>query len=130
MKKTIMLSLLIALSVATRATDYSYMVFTLNDNTTQSIPASDLSITFSGGNLIATSGSSTVTIALSNLQKMAFSNESSTTGIQAIESAALTIDDATEIYDMNGRRIPSGSQLSRGIYIIKSNGRTSKVQVK
>lgn len=130
MKKTIMLSLLIALSVAARATDYSYMVFTLNDNTTQSIPASDLSITFSGGNLIATSGSSTVTIALSNLQKMAFSNESSTTGIQAIESAALTIDDATEIYDMNGRRIPSGSQLSRGIYIIKSNGRTSKVQVK
>ncbi len=128
MKKAVILTLLTALTLGTRAADYNYLVFTLNDNTTQAITASNLNITFANGNLIATSGSESLTIALTSLAKMEFSNDN-TTGIEAIE-ATLNPDEATEIYDLNGRRIPSGTQLSRGIYIIKSNGKTTKVQVK
>lgn len=128
MKKTIILSLLMLLTIGSQAADYNYMVFTLSDNTTKSITATDLSISFTGGNLVATSGNSTVTIPLTQLSKMEFSNDG-TTGIDSIETD-VTIDEATEIYDMNGRRMPNGSNLSRGIYIIKSNGKTTKVQVK
>ncbi len=129
MKKIMVLTFLTVLTLGMRAADYNYLVFTLNDNTTQAISASYLNITFSNGSLIATSGSETVTIELTKLTKMAFSNDNAT-GIQTIESAAVTIDSATEIYDLNGRRLPNGSQLSRGIYVIKSNGKTSKVQIK
>lgn len=128
MKKIIVLTLLTALTLGVKATDYNYLVFTLSNGNKASITASNLSISFSNGNLIAKSGSETVTIALTDLTKMEFSNDN-TTGIEAIETA-VTLDEATEIYDMNGRRIPSGTQLSRGIYIIKSNGKTSKVQIK
>ncbi len=128
MKKIIILALLAIFTLGTHAADYNYLKFTQSDGSTKSISASDLSITFSDGNMIATSGSSTVTIALTSLTKMEFSN-SGETGIESIKTN-FTIDDATEIYDMNGRRIPSGSALSRGVYIIKSNGKTQKIVVK
>ena len=69
-----------------------------------------------------------MTIALTDLAKMEFSNKLPT-GINNIRTD-VTIDDNTEIYDLNGRRLPSSTTLARGIYIIKSNGKTSKVQVK
>ncbi len=128
MKKIIILALLAIFTLGTQAADYNYLVFTQSDGSTKSISASDLNITFSDGNMIATSGSSTVTIALTSLTKMEFSN-SGETGIESIKTN-FTIDDATEIHDMNGRRIPSGSALSRGVYIIKSNGKTQKIAVK
>ncbi len=127
MKKIIILTLLAVFTLGIQAADYNYLVFTLSDGTTKSISSSSLNITFSDGNMTATSGSSTVTIALTSLTKMEFSNNGET-GIETIKTN-FTLDDATEIYDMNGRRIPSGSALSRGVYIIKSNGKTQKIAV-
>ena len=128
MKKLLIMTMLAALTMGARAAEYNYLVFTLNDGTTQSVSATDLNITFANGNLTATSGSNTVTIALSNLTKMEFSNDG-TTGIDRV-SYDFTITDDTEVYDLIGRRLPSTATLSRGIYIIKSNGKTTKVQVK
>ncbi len=127
MKQIILTTLLAALSLGSHAADYNYLVFTLSDGTTQSISSSNLNIDFSDGNLVATSGSSSVTIALTSLTKMEFSNE--TAGIESIE-ANVSMDEATEIYDLNGHRIPSGSTLTRGIYIIKNNGKAQKITVK
>ncbi len=127
MKKIILMTLFTALSLGSHAADYNYLVFTLSDGSTQSISASDLSITFSDDNLVATSGSSKVTIALTSLTKMEFSNSS--TAVEAIE-ADVALDETTEIYDMNGRRMTNGSSLTRGIYIIKSNGKTKKITIK
>ena len=128
MKKLLILTMLAALTLGARAAEYNYLVFTLNDGTTQSVSASNLNITFADGKLKATSGSNTVTIALSDLTKMEFSNEG-TTDI-SIVSCDFNATDDTEVYDLNGRRLPSKATLSRGIYIIKSNGKTTKVQVK
>ena len=128
MKKLLVLTMLAALTLGARAAEYSYLVFTLSDGTTQSVSATDLNITFANGNMTATSGGNTVTIALSNLTKMEFSNEGAT-GISTVNCDFTTTDD-TEVYDLNGRRLPSNATLSRGIYIIKSNGKTTKVQVK
>ena len=83
MKKLLILTMLAALTMGARAAEYNYLVFTLNDGTTQSVSATDLNITFANGNLTATSGSNTVTIALSNLTKMEFSNDG-TTGIDRV----------------------------------------------
>ena len=131
MKKIIIMACLMALtSITLQAADYQYLVFTLTDGTTQSITAQDLTLTFTGGNLTAQSGTESLTIPLTSLTKMAFSNDGSTTGISTISSDGIQTDADAEVYDLNGRRIPSNTTLRRGIYIIKRNGQTTKVQVK
>ncbi len=128
MKKTIISCLLSILTMGTWASNYQYLVFTLSDGTQKAVTASGLTITFSDGNLVATSGSSTLaTIALTSLTSMVFSNE--TTGIDNIESS-LTIDESAAIYDMGGRLMPRDAQLPKGVYIMKTNNKTIKFQVK
>lgn len=128
-KKISILTLLLVLTTTLRAADYQYLVFTLTDGTTQSITATDLTLTFSDGTLTAKSGTFNLSLPLTDLSKMEFSNDSSTTGISTLK-ADIKLDEQTEVYDLNGRRLPNSTQLQRGIYIIKNNGKTTKVQVK
>jgi len=131
MKKTILLAMLcIVSSLSMRAGDYQYMVFTLSDGTTQAVTATNLTIAFAGNNLVATSGNETVaTIALSELTSMEFSTDG-TTGISQINVNQLVTDDNTVIYDMQGRQMPQGAALPKGVYIVKNNKRTLKVNIR
>ena len=129
MTRTIILSLLCALAMGLRAADYTYLVFTTTGGTQTAVTAADLTITFSDGNMIAASGSETLaTIALSDLASMEFSNE--TSGIETTISDSLITDKETVIYDLNGRQMPQGAALPKGIYILKNSKRTIKMQVK
>lgn len=140
MKKSIFLTLLCILSsLSMRAADYQYMVFTMNDGTTQAVTATDLTISFANDNLIASSGSETLaTLPLATLASMEFSNDGNTTAISTVnadETAVLDVnsiitDSNTVIYDLQGRVIPHGSALSKGTYIVKNNKRTIKVNVR
>jgi len=131
MKKTILLAMLcIVSSLSMRAGDYQYMVFTLSDGTTQAVTATNLTIAFAGNNLVATSGNETVaTIALSELTSMEFSTDG-TTGISQINVNQLVTDDNTVIYDMQGRQMLQGAALPKGVYIVKNNNRTLKVNIR
>lgn len=140
MKKSIFLTLLCILSsLSMRAADYQYMVFTMNDGTTQAVTATDLTISFANDNLIASSGSETLaTLPLATLASMEFSNDGNTTAISTVnadETAVLDVnsiitDSNTVIYDLQGRVIPHGSALTKGTYIVKNNKRTIKVNVR
>ena len=140
MKKSIFLTLLCILScLSMRAADYQYMVFTMNDGTTQAVTATDLTISFANDNLIASSGSETLaTLPLATLASMEFSAAGSTTAINEVGTDETVISDVnsiitdsnTVIYDLQGRVIPQGSTLSRGTYIVKNNKRTIKVNVR
>ena len=130
MKKTIILTLLTFLTLGTRAGDYQYLVFTLTDGTTKAVTANSLTISFMDGNLVAASSSETLaTLPLSSLTQMEFSTDG-TTGIEGINANTLITDSATAIYDMNGRQMPSGSALPKGVYIVKTQNRTLKVNIK
>ena len=102
---------------------YTYLTFEMTDGTKTSVSASSLTLTFSGNTL--TAGSQT--FPLSNLSKMYFSMTDETTSIEEIGIGAL--DEATEIYDLQGHRIPKG-QMRKGVYILKTKNRTQKVVVK
>ena len=140
MKKTVFLTLLCILSsLSMRAADYQYMVFTMNDGTTQAVTATDLTISFANDNLIASSGSETLaTLPLATLASMEFSNDGNTTAISTVnadDTAVLDVnsiitDSNTVIYDLQGRVIPHGSALTKGTYIVKNNKRTIKVNVR
>ena len=128
MKRLMILTLLSVITLATRAADYNYLVFTLNDGSEQAIVATNLSITFTDGNLVATTADETLaTIPLTTLQKMQFS-ESNTTAISALPLDGQ--DDIKAIYDLQGRMMPLDTQLPKGTYIVKTSRRTIKVHVK
>lgn len=129
-KKYFLLALLTILTSTLRASDYQYLVFTLTDGTTRSITAQSLTLTFENGNLTAQSGTTSLTIALLQLSSMEFSNDGSTTVISTVSADGIQNDTDAEVYDFDGRRITTGTTLQRGIYIIKRNGQTTKVQVK
>ena len=128
MKRLTILTLLSVITMATRAADYNYLVFTLNDGSEQAIVATNLNITFTDGNLVATTANETLaTIPLATLQKMQFS-ESNTTDISGLQLDSQ--DDIKAIYDLQGRTMPLNTQLPKGTYIVKTSSRTIKVFVK
>lgn len=123
MRKLILLLSILTSAFTAKASDYAYLTFETTDGAKVSVPASSLSINVSGTTL--TAGSQTFT--LSNLSKMYFSTADQTTGISSITTEEL--DAATEIYDLNGRKVSKG-QLQKGVYVVKNKKGNYKIAVK
>ena len=126
MKSFILGILMMVGTLPTMAASYPYLTFELTDGTKVSVSVSSLTVFVNGTTLKA--GSQTFTI--SNLAKMYFSSTDETSGATAIDE--LTADDleGKEIYDLNGHKLDSDSQLPRGVYIVKSKNKTCKIVVK
>ena len=130
MKKILLFVLLMIGTYASYADDYTYpyLVFETADGTKTSVVVTEMTITIADGQL-SVGGQ---TFSLSDLSKMYFST--TTTGI-----ANVNVDDNSfvDVYDLNGRKVLSNSQLSilnsqlpKGIYIVKSGSKTYKIAVK
>lgn len=126
MKSFILGILMMVGTLPTMAESYPYLTFELTDGTKVSVSVSSLTLTVNGTTLKA--GSQTFTI--SNLSKMYFSSTDETSGATAIDE--LTVDDleGKEVYDLNGHKLDSDTQLPRGVYIVKSKNKTCKIVVK
>ena len=126
MKKILMLLTMLVGTLTVQAGDYTYLTFETTDGAKASVSvASDVTLTISGTTLTVGSQSFTLT----NLSKMYFSTSDETTGIETIENGQLTIDNSTEIYDLQGHKV-SKDQMRRGVYIVKTNSRTYKMVVR
>jgi hypothetical protein len=124
MKKIVLFIMALVGALTVQADDYTYLTFETTDGAKASVAVSSLTLTISGSTL--TAGSQTFT--LSNLSKMYFSaSDETATGIEEITAA--TLDEAAEIYDLQGHKV-SKDQMRKGIYIVKSSNRTYKMIVK
>ena len=126
MKKIILLFTMMVGVLTVQADNYTYLTFETTDGTKASVSvASDITLSFNGA--LLTVGSQTFT--LTNLSKVYFStsDETSTTAISTIMKADL--DEATEIYDLQGHKV-SKHQMRRGVYVIKTKQGTFKLNVK
>ena len=110
-------------ALTVQADDYSYLTFETADGTKTSVSSTGLTMTIQDGKLIVGS----VELALVDLNKMYFSVSDETTGIE--EVSIVTLDDATAIYDLQGRKV-SKEQMRHGVYVIKTKNGTRKVNVK
>lgn len=153
--KKILATFMWLLTVGTAAADnYDYLTLRLSDGTEQSLSVSGLVLKFENNALVATSSSTeTVTVALSNMAAMFFSNEEAATSISDVSTGGIDIS-------LSGRQLmvsaPSGSQvivsnlagvvvarhtsagngresvgrvLTPGIYAVKVNNITKKIKV-
>ena len=124
MKKILLLLTILVGTLTAQAEDYTYLTFETTDGAKASVSVSDLTLSISGTTLTA----GTQSFTLSNLSKMYFSTSNeTTTGIEAITSA--TLDETTDIYDLQGRRVTK-TQMKRGIYVMKTKQGTRKVSVR
>ncbi|MBO4905940.1 MAG: hypothetical protein J5486_02750 [Bacteroidaceae bacterium] len=123
MKRILFLILAVIGTLTAHAEEYTYLTFETTDGAKASVSVSSLSITISGTTL--TAGDKSFTI--SNLSKMYFSVSDDTTGITSVSTQEL--NEATEIFDLNGRKV-SKDQVTNGVYVIKSKKGTYKIAVK
>ena len=124
MKKILLLLALMIGPLTAQAADYTYLTFETTDGAKVSVEASSLTITISETTLTAGSQSFT----LSNLSKMYFSTSDDTTGIEAI--SAQQLNEASEIFDLQGRKVQKDQMHSGQVYIVKTKSGTHKIAVK
>jgi hypothetical protein len=124
MKKIFILLTVLLATLTAQAEGYTYLTFETTDGAKASVAVENLTLTISGTTL--TAGSQQFT--LSNLSKMYFStSDETTTGIEEITNAAL--DEATDIYDLQGHKVTK-EQMRKGVYIVKTKNRTNKIVVR
>lgn len=137
MKKWIVFMICACLSVVMAHADtYPYLTFLQTDGTSISVSASSLSITFSNGKLIATNGTESKELTITNLSSMYFSETEATTSIKEI--AITNAGGKVKVYSLQGICIGTfdniqsiNEKLPMGIYIVKAaNGKASKIAVK
>ena len=107
--------------------NFTYLTFETTDGAKASVSVtSDVSLSISGTTLTIGSQSFTLT----NLSKMYFSTSDETaTSIETIENSQLTIDDSTDIYDLQGHKVTK-AQMKKGVYIVKTKQGTYKMVVR
>ena len=116
---------------------YKYLVFTGSDGTETRVSTDGLTLNVEeDGTLVAKNTAGTTTLTLASLMKMKFSSDDTTTPVeQAVNS--VTKDGIVEVYDLSGIYKGTFSSMSamknslgRGIYVIKQNGKNTKMIVK
>ncbi len=111
-------------TLAIHAADYTYLTFETTDGAKASVSVENMTLTISGTTLTAGSQSFT----LSNLSKMYFStSDETTTGIE--EFTNVTLDEVTDIYDLQGHKLTK-EQMRKGAYLVKTKNKTYKIVVR
>lgn len=126
MKKFALLFLTLVGALTVQADEtYPYLTLETTDGAKISVNTESLKLTINGTTLTVGDQQFTIT----NLSKMYFSasDESTTTGMEEITRS--TLDDVTEIYDLQGRKV-TREQMRTGVYIVKTKDRTCKIVVK
>jgi len=133
MKKTVMIfALLMAVCFRLNAQSYDYLTFQTADGSVYSMTASGLTITFSDGQMKAQVGSETLSLTLSDLTKMYFSETNGISGTQINQ-----IDSDVSVFTIDGKQMgtyqsveAARSSLKPGVYVLKAGNKTVKMTVK
>ena len=121
----------------TTGTGYTYLAIEIVDGTAKTLTADGLKLSYGTSVLTAENGDEKVTVALSAISRMYFTNTIATDdiGTTTAISDAIVNDNLGEVYDMQGRRVNANNKtqnttLNKGVYIIRENGNTKKKQIK
>ena len=116
-------------TVLCHAEDYNNLSFEKTDGSVVSVSADNLSMTFSGGELLLDNGAAeTQEIAVADLSRMFFS--SSTSSITETTSCG---DTEKLVYTLSGvcmGRYNDLKTLPRGMYVVKEGNKTFKMTVR
>lgn len=116
------------------AADFDYFILRQTDGTVTALSSANLRITFSDGNLVATSSSGSTTLPLTSMDAMFFS-ATNLAGIKSVSNQSDT--GGIVVYNVAGVAVAKGDSmddavkdLQRGLYIVKRGSTVNKIQIK
>lgn len=131
MKRMLIIAAAAISATLCKAEDFPYLSFEMADGTTVQMNAEGLEMHFSDGKLIATDAAQSKEMPLEALSRMFFS--SGATAINELEAHW----GKAEAYTIEGVRIGEYSDikearatLKSGMYVVKENGKTTKIAVR
>ncbi len=133
MKKLITLAVVCLTTMAAQADDtYAYLTFTNNNKVEQSFPAVGLTITFADGQALVSQDGQQVSLPLADLQRMFFSAvPAGVTEVKADDNSPLTVVSVSgQLVGTFKNKTEMQSSLKKGVYVVKTDGKTYKMAVK
>lgn len=131
--KKVFLLLAVCLAMMTHASTYNYLVFTNTEGTNTVFSVANLWLNVDGSDLQVTNADGTVSILLTALKSMQFSEDSI---ISAVEHV-LNADAAVQVYSVSGSLLGSygslmeaAQTLDAGAYVISNGSVTQTIVVK
>ena len=131
--KKVFLLLAVCLAMMTHASTYNFLVFTNTEGTKTAFSVKDLMLNVEGSDLQVTNADGTVSILLTALKSMQFSENSI---ISAVENV-LNADAAVQVYSVSGSLLGSyaslmeaAQTLDAGTYVISNGSVTQTIVVK
>lgn len=131
--KKVFLLLAVCLAMMTHASTYNYLVFTNTEGTNTIFNVKNLTLNVEGSDLQVTNADGTVSILLTALKSMQFSEDSI---ISAVENV-LNADAAVQVYSVSGSLLGSygslieaAQTLDAGAYVISNGSVTQTIVVK
>lgn len=131
--KKVFLLLAVCLAMMTHASTYNYLVFTNTEGTNTVFSVANLWLNVDGSDLQVTNADGTVSILLTALKSMQFSEDSI---ISAVENV-LNADAAVQVYSVSGSLLGSygslmeaAQTLDAGAYVISNGSVTQTIVVK
>ena len=131
--KKVFLLLAVCLAMMTHASTYNYLVFTNTEGTNTVFSVANLWLNVDGSELQVTNADGTVSILLTALKSMQFSEDSI---ISAVENV-LNADAAVQVYSVSGSLLGSygslieaAQTLDAGAYVISNGSVTQTIVVK
>lgn len=131
--KKVFLLLAVCLAMMTHASTYNFLVFTNTEGTKTAFSVKDLMLNVDGSDLQVTNADGTVSILLTALKSMQFSEDRI---ISAVENV-LNADAAVQVYSVSGSLLGSygslmeaAQTLDAGAYVISNGSVTQTIVVK
>lgn len=131
--KKVFLLLAVCLAMMTHASTYNYLVFTNTEGTNTVFSVENLWMNVDGSELQVTNADGTVSVLLTALKSMQFSEDSI---ISAVENV-LNADAAVQVYSVSGSLLGSygslmeaAQTLDAGAYVISNGSVTQTIVVK
>ena len=131
--KKVFLLLAVCTAMMTHASTYNYLVFTNTEGTNTVFSVANLWLNVDGRDLQVTNADGTVSILLTALKSMQFSEDSI---ISAVENV-LNADAAVQVYSVSGSLLGSygslieaAQTLDAGAYVISNGSVTQTIVVK
>ena len=131
--KKVFLLLAVCLAMMAHASTYNFLVFTNTEGTNTIFNVKNLTLNVEGSDLQVTNADGTVSILLTALKSMQFSEDSI---ISAVENV-LNADAAVQVYSVSGSLLGSygslieaAQTLDAGAYVISNGSVTQTIVVK
>ena len=127
------MAVMMAAVMTAHADDYPYLAFQTADGTVKTVSVTSLTLTFSNGQLVATNGDGAYSFALTDLNKMFFTNEPTAVPSPLLQEGA---GEAVEVFSMTGVSLGAFTsltiarqQLAGGIYVVKTGSEVRKMLI-